>query len=104
MAMTNSNDYSIRIRHVPQRTCLACRKVKPKQELVRLVRVTDSGIEVDAGGKKTGRGTYLCRLPECWEVGLKSGRLEHALKTVLTASDREQLGEYAKSVLLGVSE
>jgi len=103
MAMTNSDNYSVHIKHVPQRTCLACRKVKPKQELVRLVRTNDGRIEVDTGGEKTGRGTYLCRLPECWEIGLKSGRLEHALKTALTGSDREQLGEYAKGMLQGVS-
>ena len=103
MATTSPDNYHIRVKHVPQRTCLACRKVKPKQELVRLVRVTDGRIEVDPGGKKAGRGAYLCGLPECWEVGLKSGRLEHALKTMLTVPNREQLGEYAKGMPQGVS-
>ena len=103
MATTNSDNYRVRVKHVPQRTCLACRKVKSKQELVRLVRVTDGRIEVDPGGKKTGRGAYLCGLPGCWEIGLKSGRLEHALKTTLTGPNREQLGEYAKGMLQGVS-
>ena len=103
MAMTNSENYHFRAKHVPQRTCLACRKVKPKRELVRLVRVTDGGIEIDPGGKKAGRGAYLCGLPECWDIGLKSGRLEHALKTILTGTNREQLGEYAKGIPQGVS-
>ena len=103
MATTNSDNYHIRVKHVPQRTCLACRKVKSKQELVRLVRAADGSIEIDPGGKKTGRGAYLCDLPECWEIGLKSGRLEHALKTMLTRPNSERLSEYAKGMLQGVS-
>lgn len=95
----NYDNYHVRGKHVPQRTCLACRKVKPKQELVRLVRVADGTIEIDHGRKKTGRGAYLCGLSECWEIGLKSGRLERALKTILTGPNREQLGEYAKDML-----
>lgn len=103
MATTNSDNYRIRAKHVPQRTCLACRKVKSKQELVRLVRAADGSIEIDPGGKKKGRGAYLCGLPECWETGLQSGRLEHALKTMLTRPNSEQLSEYAKGMLQGVS-
>ena len=103
MATKNSDKPYVHIRHVPERTCIACRKVKPKRELVRLVRAADGSIEVDPGGKKTGRGAYLCELPECWEIGLKGGRLEHTLKTVLTGPNREQLGEYAKGMLQGVS-
>lgn len=103
MAKTNSDNYRVRVKHVPQRTCLACRKVKPKRDLVRLVRVADGSIEIDHGGRKAGRGAYLCGLLECWEIGLKSGRLEHALKTVLAGPNREQLGEYAKGMPQGVS-
>ena len=103
MATTNSDNYHARVKHVPQRTCIACRKAKPKRELVRLVRVADGSIEIDPGGKRAGRGAYLCGLPECWDIGLKSGRLEHALKTMLTGTNREQLGEYVKGMLQGVS-
>ena len=76
---------------------MACRKVKAKQELVRLVRIADSSVEVDTGGKKPGRGAYLCRAQECWEIGFKGGRLEHTLGTTLTRYNRVQLvrfGEY----------
>ena len=79
------------VRHVPQRTCIACRKVKPKQELVRLVRNADGIVEVDIGGRKTGRGAYLCRAQECWETGCKSGKIEYALKISLSKENREQL-------------
>jgi predicted RNA-binding protein YlxR (DUF448 family) len=78
-------------KHVPQRTCVSCRTVKDKQELVRLVRLPDKGIEVDLTGKKAGRGVYLCRARECWETGIKSGRLENSLRTTLSRDDREEL-------------
>ena len=81
---------------VPQRTCVACRQVKAKRELVRVVRIADGSIEVDAGGRKAGRGAYLCRAQECWETGLKGNRLEYALRTTLTQDNREQLARYGK--------
>ena len=85
-------------KHVPQRTCVACRRVTAKRELIRLVRMADSRVEVDPGGKKAGRGAYLCRMEECWQSGLKGGRLEHVLKTAITPNDREQLLRYGQSL------
>lgn len=87
------------VKHIPQRTCLACRKVRAKQELVRLVRISDGSVEVDIGGKKAGRGVYLCPAPECWEIGLKGSRLEHSLRTTLTQDNREQLIRFGKDLL-----
>ena len=83
-------------KHVPQRTCVACRQVKAKRELVRLVCVSDGSVEVDTSSKKTGRGAYLCQTQECWTIALKGGRLEHALRTTLTRDNREQLIKYAE--------
>ena len=88
-------------RHIPERTCVACRRVAAKRELIRLVR-TGSGVEVDSDGKKAGRGTYLCRAQECWEAGLKGNRLEHALRATLTPENRGQLIRYGND-LLGVN-
>ena len=90
-------------KHVPHRTCVACRKVKPKRELIRLVRISDGGVEVDLSGKKAGRGTYLCAVRECWEVGLKCGRLEHALRTTLTQDNRQQLIRYGGGLKESIS-
>jgi predicted RNA-binding protein YlxR (DUF448 family) len=84
------------VRHVPQRTCVSCRKTGIKRELVRLVRVPEKGVEVDFTRKKSGRGAYLCPDRKCWENALKSGRLEQALKTSLKAEDKEALANYAK--------
>ena len=85
-------------KHTPQRTCIACRKVRPKRELIRLVRLADGSIEADARGRKVGRGAYLCPELECWDIGLKRSRLEHALHTSLTQDNREQLIGYGKTL------
>ncbi len=88
-------------KHVPQRTCLACRQIRPKRELIRLVRTQDGSIEIDTSGKKTGRGAYLCQVWECWEVGLKGKRLEHALRGRLTPDNQEQLVKHASDLVKG---
>jgi len=79
---------------------VACRKVKAKRELIRLVRISDGSIEVDTNGKKAGRGAYLCQTPECWETGLKSGRLEYTLRITLNQKNREQLIKYGKDLFI----
>ncbi len=81
-------------KHSPQRTCVACREVRPKQQLIRLVCALKGGVEVDTGGKMAGRGAYLCRARECWDIGLRGGRLEHALRSTIAPENREQLIRY----------
>jgi len=78
---------------------VACGKIRPKRELIRLVRTSDGRVEVDTAGKEAGRGAYLCWAQECWRVGLKGTRLEHALRTTLTRDNREQLIKYGKDFL-----
>jgi len=83
-------------RHVPQRTCVFCRKVGIKRDLVRLVCVPEKGVEIDLTRKKPGRGAYLCPDIKCWEQALKTGRLEQALKASLKAEEKEALINYAR--------
>ena len=82
-------------KHVPQRTCVGCRAIRPKREMVRIVRTPDGGVEIDETGKMSGRGAYLCRRQECWDIALKKDRLQHALKTSLTDEERATLEEFA---------
>ncbi|MCX6003326.1 MAG: YlxR family protein [Chloroflexi bacterium] len=84
------------VKRLPQRTCVACRQVKAKRDLVRIVKTIDEGVLVDVAGKKLGRGSYLCKVKECWENGLKGGRLEYIMRTTLTQQDRQRLEEYAE--------
>ena len=65
---------------VPQRMCLACREMKPKEELFRVVKTADGNITADPTGKLNGRGAYVCRNPECLARLKKSRQLERALK------------------------
>lgn len=86
-----------RRRPVPQRTCIACRQVAGKRELVRLVR-TAEGIEIDSAGKKPGRGAYLHPYRNCWQAALRSGRLEQALRAGISQEDKNKLLEYMASL------
>lgn len=87
------------MRPVPQRTCVACRRIKAKKELVRLVRTRGGDIEIDVAGKKEGRGAYICPELECWEKALKGKQLEHTLRCNLTQDNREQLMRSGKDLL-----
>ena len=84
---------------VPRRTCVACRNVSDKRELIRLVCIADGSVEIDASGKKSGRGAYLCRAKRCWEIGLRGKRLDYNLRTTVTESNREKLMEQGESLL-----
>lgn len=71
-----------KVKKVPQRMCVGCGQLKPKRELLRVVRSPDGVIELDASsaGKKPGRGAYLCRSKECLAAAVKAKRLERALE------------------------
>jgi len=83
-------------KHVPLRTCVQCRQVRPKRELVRIVRTPEGKIEIDRRGKLSGRGAYLCHDPACWEDAIARGSLDRALKTKLSAEDKKRLLEYGQ--------
>jgi hypothetical protein len=82
-------------KHVPQRTCVACRTSRPKRELVRVVRTPEGNVVVDETGKRNGRGAYLCPKRACWETALSRGLLNRALRTNVTEDAMARLAEYA---------
>ena len=63
---------------IPMRMCVGCREMKPKRELIRVVRSPEGEVSMDATGKKPGRGAYLCRDAQCLKQAQKSRRLERA--------------------------
>lgn len=89
-----------RRKHVPLRTCIACRQTRPKRELIRIVRTPEATIEIDPGGKRPGRGAYVCANRQCWETALEQRRLYRALKCQLSAEDEAALRESAASLLV----
>ncbi len=50
---------------VPMRMCIACREMKPKKELLRVVKNALGEIAVDTSGKAAGRGAYICTAEAC---------------------------------------
>src|SRR3954467_14515349 len=83
-----------RPKHVPQRTCIACRSHDAKRGLVRVVRTPEGTVEVDETGKKNGRGAYLCRNRQCWETGVGRKALDNALKIQIDPESRTRLKSY----------
>ena len=84
------------IKHVPERTCVACRTSRPKRHLVRVVRAADGIVEVDRTGRKAGRGAYLCPAQECWRLAKTRKSLDQALSVAVTAEAWALLDEYAE--------
>lgn len=80
-------------KHIPQRTCVACREVNEKRSLIRIVRTPD-GVVIDTTGRMPGRGAYLHDSKECWEKALKRGVLARNLKTEISQENMELLQAY----------
>ncbi|MBI5285886.1 MAG: YlxR family protein [Chloroflexi bacterium] len=88
----------LRPKHVPQRTCIACRSTEAKRGLVRVVRTPEGRVELDRTGKKNGRGAYVHESRDCWDAALKKDRLGHALKVTVQPDDLAQLQAHAATL------
>jgi predicted RNA-binding protein YlxR (DUF448 family) len=71
--------------------CVACKQMRPKRELIRVVRTTDGGVRVDPTSKIAGRGAYVCPTDQCAEAGVREGRLQHALEVPIPEETHEEL-------------
>jgi predicted RNA-binding protein YlxR (DUF448 family) len=87
------------VKHIPTRSCVACREAKPKRELVRVVRTEDGRVEVDRTGRRNGRGAYVCPAQECWEAGQKRKALNPALSVTVSPENWDELMAYARETL-----
>ena len=65
-------------RKTPMRQCGGCCEMKPKSELVRVVKSPDGEISLDLTGKKNGRGSYICKSKDCFQKSLKRKSFERA--------------------------
>ncbi len=63
---------------IPLRQCLGCREMKPKRELIRVVRSPEGAISLDFKGKANGRGAYVCPNAQCLKKAVKARALERA--------------------------
>lgn len=80
-------------RHVPQRTCIACRTPRAKRELLRIVRTVDGQVMFDPTGRRAGRGAYLCPDAACLERALRERTLAAALKAEIAPETVVRLRE-----------
>ncbi len=78
---------------IPVRMCSGCMQRFPKKELIRVVRTPTGEISLDFTGKKSGRGAYVCKNPECLKKARKAKRLERALETSIAAEAYDALEE-----------
>ena len=84
------------MKKVPMRMCVACREMKPKKELIRVVRTPEGEIVADETGRRNGRGAYLCRAEACFNKAVKTRALERALEQPLS----EAAATYLRQVIL----
>lgn len=66
---------------IPMRQCVGCREMKPKKELIRVVRSAEGNISLDFKGKAPGRGAYVCPEMQCLKKAIKANALGRAFST-----------------------
>ena len=76
---------------IPMRMCVGCREMKPKAELMRVVKPQDGDCAIDRTGKAPGRGAYVCESAECLKKAQKTKALERALEAKIDDAVFEQL-------------
>lgn len=76
---------------IPLRQCIGCGEMKSKKEMIRVLKVSDGEIILDATGRKNGRGAYLCPSMECYKKAVKSKGLERSFKMVIPKEVYEAL-------------
>lgn len=73
------------------RQCVGCREMKPKRELLRILRTPEGELSIDVTGKKNGRGAYLCRDVQCLAKAKKSKALERSFQMAVGRETYEWL-------------
>ena len=76
---------------VPMRKCVGCQEMKSKKEMMRVLKTSEDTFELDATGKKNGRGAYLCFSKECLEKAVKNKGLERSFKQAIPKEVYEKL-------------
>ena len=78
---------------IPMRQCLGCREMKPKKELIRVVRSPEGQIDLDFKGKANGRGAYVCPNADCLKKLRKARALERACSTRIPEEVYDRLAQ-----------
>ncbi len=89
----SNNTRKMKEKKTPLRMCIACREMKDKRELIRIVRTPEGEITLDFTGKKNGRGAYVCADKACMEKCRKSKILSKAFKQNVDSDVYDKLVE-----------
>ena len=81
---------------IPMRQCVGCREMKPKKELIRVVRSPEGTVSLDFKGKLPGRGAYVCPDSACLARARKARALERGFDTALPPEVYEALEQQMK--------
>lgn len=76
---------------IPMRQCIGCNEMKPKKEMIRVIKTAEEEILLDTTGRKNGRGAYLCPNSECLKKAIKSKGLERSFKMPIPKDVYEML-------------
>lgn len=74
----------IKTKKIPMRMCLGCGEMRPKRELIRVVKSKEGEISLDLTGKKSGRGAYICKSVECFEKARKARKFERSFSCMIS--------------------
>lgn len=87
----------MKVKKIPLRMCTGCMEMKPKKELIRIVKSPEGEVSVDLTGKKSGRGAYICKNIDCLEKAFKTKRLirnlDVAIDDEIYSRLREEINE-----------
>ena len=81
----------INLKELPKHKFIGCNEIKPKKELVRIVKNKEGQIFIDKTGKANGRGAYICENMECLEKAIKGKKLEKNFETEISEKMYEDL-------------
>ena len=79
------------VKKIPLRKCTGCGEMKPKKELVRVIKTAEEQILMDLTGKMNGRGASVCRDEECLKRAIKTKAIERSLGVSVSDEVYEQL-------------
>ena len=79
------------VKKIPMRQCIGCGEMKPKKEMIRILKTAEEEIILDTTGRKNGRGAYLCANLKCLQQARKSKGLERSLKMAIPEEVYDQL-------------
>ncbi len=86
-------------KHIPLRTCVGCRSIRPKSELLRLVRTPEGNFEIDPKQRKPGRGAYICLKLECAARMKKRKALDRSFRQSVPRDFYEEVTAYVRKQL-----